>query len=449
MKFVNFATRQKLTPLTFVVLMFNYCAHYHFERVIVNSLEAALFITAYLHFRRTKHAGLKENTLRDELMFRALVIFNFAMRPSSLIPWMAILIADTLRSIPQFRSFMYNIFKNAVLVLLAVLTSIAVDSMYYGKFVFTVWNFLQFNVIEGGSAAYGVHALGWYAHSVIPLFLNMWAPLALVGFYKSYFASTNSTEEGEGEADSNDQEDKRRLIKDSSKANNIYDIIALVWSLLVLSFLKHKEERFILFVFPFLVLWIVIGFKALVESALSSRLKKIYLWVAIIFNVLLCTYVDYFHQRGVFATMQYLRSDWGQLQAVQFLTECHSHPGIALFHKNITYSFPDCSPQSDPNRISESRRLFIDPEEFFERQLNGSTSNQQPSHVVTYNFFTRDKHIKRILDQAGYEKAYEAFHVIAMETQIGQPVGDVFFEVYKKRKGLTPPISQKESLFIL
>lgn len=45
---------------------------------------------------------------------------------------------------------------------------IAIDFFYYGNIKFTLWNFVKFNVLSGGSAEFGINSWYWYVQIGLP-----------------------------------------------------------------------------------------------------------------------------------------------------------------------------------------------------------------------------------------------------------------------------------------
>ncbi|KAK7488449.1 hypothetical protein BaRGS_00020234 [Batillaria attramentaria] len=92
-----------------------------------------------------------------------------------------------------------------------------IDRVWYGQWVFVHFNFLAFNVLTGGSAFYGSHPWHWYFTQGLPVVLGSHLLPFLLG---------------------------ARL------ASNKVLLLLLVWTVGILSFLSHKEMRFLLPVLP-------------------------------------------------------------------------------------------------------------------------------------------------------------------------------------------------------
>ncbi len=64
--------------------------------------------------------------------------------------------------------------------------------------------------------------------------------------------------------------------------------------------------------------------------------------------------MSFLKDTGAISVMDYLRSDRDNIKSIAFYTECHQTPGFySMTHKNVPFSFPDCSPYFD-GRITET-----------------------------------------------------------------------------------------------
>jgi len=60
-----------------------------------------------------------------------------------------------------------------------------VDYLYYGRWVLTIWNFLEFNVIHDAAALYGVHPWHWYFSNGILVVIGPFLLLVVAGIVTS------------------------------------------------------------------------------------------------------------------------------------------------------------------------------------------------------------------------------------------------------------------------
>lgn len=68
---------------------------------------------------------------------------------------------------------------------LTVMGLCLVDSIYYGHFTFTPWNFFRVNVLKGVSSFYGSHNCHWYLSQGIPVVLGAFTLPFLLQVYQS------------------------------------------------------------------------------------------------------------------------------------------------------------------------------------------------------------------------------------------------------------------------
>lgn len=65
-----------------------------------------------------------------------------------------------------FKTDLYGKFKiileNFITLVILIITSITIDSIYHGKLTSTFFNFLEFNLLSGMSSFYGVHDKLWF-----------------------------------------------------------------------------------------------------------------------------------------------------------------------------------------------------------------------------------------------------------------------------------------------
>ncbi len=202
---------------------------------------------------------------------------------------------------------------------LACVSLVFADSLYYGRFVLTPLNLVAFNVAS--SSFYGTHPWYWYFTSGIPTLLMFWTPLHLYSIWSS------------------------------TKQFNL--VIPFVFApLFALSFLPHKEFRFLL---P----------SVSVLCAVSGQfLRRLFFWskplviVLILLNAALAGYFSLSHQAGPLAATQFLRNRARPGDSICYLTPCHSLPEYSAFHiPGIQIHALQCNPHS----FDESDSFFDNP----------------------------------------------------------------------------------------
>uniref|UniRef100_A0A183CF48 FAD_binding_2 domain-containing protein n=1 Tax=Globodera pallida TaxID=36090 RepID=A0A183CF48_GLOPA len=111
------------------------------------------------------------------------------LRPTTLFLWAQLILMrvwhlSTVSGSFDVNSAVTTIFRLASICLAPLGLSLLFDSLYYGKPVLCLWNFLQFNVLSGGSALFGANHWSWYlTHAVPPLLTFLIIPLLTVLFH--------------------------------------------------------------------------------------------------------------------------------------------------------------------------------------------------------------------------------------------------------------------------
>jgi phosphatidylinositol glycan class B len=191
-----------------------------------------------------------------------------------------------------------------------------VDYLFYGTWTFVPWNFIRSNIVENISIFYGSHPWHWYWTQGIFVVGSTHVFLALLGLK-------------------------------TCKEKHLFYLVP--WTLLVYSFLAHKEFRFILPILP--ILFIYSGVYLSTQS--PTRLKYLVL-LTLVLNGLLGTYLSLFHQRGVVDVMYWFRGQLNHphhavsacqhISSILFLTPCHSTPLQSILHTPLPIRFLTCEP---------------------------------------------------------------------------------------------------------
>lgn len=203
---------------------------------------------------------LPKQAKKDNLLCRVLVGVNFIARPTSIIPWVLIWPYELIqRRSQKIISLIKLVLINVVTLVLMVLFSVLVDVLYFKKLTWSALNFLQFNLIESGAELYGVHENFWYITQGIPyLFLTF---IVYLGYGIYVYIK---------------QKKQVRLF------------LYLIFPILFISISKHKEDRFLLPLFPLFYIFINIGISKLKSSK--------FLILAIIPHLALFLYLGVIHQ---------------------------------------------------------------------------------------------------------------------------------------------------------
>ena len=104
------------------------------------------------------------------------------IRPTAALYWLPLALTECARAPASAGGcFRFVFAKRAPVGAVALGAAACVDRLFYGAWTFVPWNFVRFNLLEGGSAAYGAHPWHWYVTQGAPVVATVFLPLAVVG----------------------------------------------------------------------------------------------------------------------------------------------------------------------------------------------------------------------------------------------------------------------------
>lgn len=205
----------------------------------------------------------------------------------------------------------------------------AIDRIFYGRWLCSPLNFLTFNVVSGLSKLFGTHPAHWYFSSALPLMFFTYIPI--IGFgIKHLMASVPPTAYShKANADENAKRTTRFAIR-------LMQIVGV--SSVAMSFLGHKEMRFLFFTVPL---------AALVAAACWStdptlwRQRKRWTTFHVLVNVLVLLFFGLLWQQAPLSVASHLRraayENPAQSQrSFHALTHCFALPGESFFHGAVS-----------------------------------------------------------------------------------------------------------------
>ncbi|XP_014782625.1 GPI mannosyltransferase 3, partial [Octopus bimaculoides] len=366
---------------------------YTYPRTLTNGAETALTVIALYHYPWPK---LKPKDRNSTLKFLLVAGLSVIVRPTSVITWI-LLCGWHLQN-----SFSLRLCVLYVLAIGSCLTlSTLVDYLGYGKFVLVQYNFFKFNVVSNLGSHYGTHPWHWYVTQGYPVIIAT----HLVPF-----------------------------VAGVCKARNKSLFTVILWTLLIYSFLSHKEFRFVMHTIPLSMHYCGIYFHSLCTEDLQSntkphssgkghsfpspentsenaspdseqkkkyfvqksRLTKAYylLIFLAVTNLPLAFYFNLIHQRGTVLVTKFLHDEFAPekltpTSRVLFLMPCHSTPFYSHIHRRVPMRFLTCEPnlsQTD-HYVDEADLFFNDPLKWLDKEYNMTTSKKAdtlPTHFVYY-----------------------------------------------------------------
>ncbi|KAF5358067.1 hypothetical protein D9756_001353 [Leucocoprinus leucothites] len=419
------------------------------SRSLSNSLETSLSTIAFAYYPWDASSKLSPQVLYNRQRLRKTLIFSALacmIRPTNAVIWVFLYLRLVL-SLRLYPRIIVNIISEALFVALAALgTLFTLDSLYYGRLIFTPYNFLKTN-ISSVSLFYGKNTWHYYLTQALPILCTTALPFTLHGIY----TTVTKRQRGGGAA-----------------LKNMLGV--LIWSITIYSLAGHKEWRFI---HPLLPLLHTFAAKSLVEfsspartkvaktktnkektsaSALLPPLRRSHI-VLLLSTLPVSIYVVLLYCSGPISVLSYLRSlptnatmidGRQQPQSVGFLMPCHSTPGQAYLHKPTWEVWSlGCEPPLQGQNLSlyrDQTDLFFDkpidyiitafpktvdpkfPRSSYPASIPGTPQppssqadsgvlypwrHEWPRHLVFFGVLLQRQGMREILEEKGYVEAWK------------------------------------------
>eukprot|EP01080_Neovahlkampfia_damariscottae_P002847 gene2847-4690_t len=348
---------EQISNLVLLCSLLNWFNFYCGVRTLSNSMESTLTII-----------GLNFEENENWIYFAGL---SCLFRPTNSVVWLFYFIFrfkytnDILKLI---KKLIYNF-------IFFISFSILMDSLFYQRFIFIIFNFLKFN-LSGKANIYGTHSIHWYFSNGLPTMLFTYIPLLFIGIY----------------------------FMNKTSLKDIQYLLISILTILIYSILsEHKEFRFIYSILPILIIYSGYG---LYKLLFKSSFKYIIFLFIFIPQILLGGYFSLIHQRGSLDVMNILRNK-NNVKNIYFLIPCHHTPGYSHLHKNISLKFLDCSPNNlESTHLDESDSFHLNKIKFTNDLLKDNNV-LPPSHIVIYEDL---KFLKYLKNKWKYKLINRIFH---------------------------------------
>ncbi|KAI9761898.1 MAG: hypothetical protein M1835_008104 [Candelina submexicana] len=296
--------------------------------------------------------------------------------------------------------------------------------------------FLYFNLAQALAVLYGKNDWHYYFSQGFPLLLTTALPFVIVGFWQALRPLSRP---------------ELRGVNHATKAIRFQLAITALFVPLILSFISHKEVRFI---YPLLPLVHVLAAKpvaqyftspaTLQKSGVELQLRRTPLLVALLaVNIFIAWYTTTIHQSGVISVMDHLRYTYEQQNSLRrnmtvgFLMPCHSTPWRShLVYPNIHAWALGCEPPVNLNTserasyVDEADRFYANPllfmrtemaappqrhrssargsAQFLERESSEVSRKQWPDYLI---FFQQlEETLTLLLHGSGYKESWRIFN---------------------------------------
>ncbi len=341
-------------------------------RTLANSTEAVVLLIGLYYYNWPDGYLYKverrrqKNKRKEDRMYLLMACVSTLIRPTASLLWIPLCLWH-LKRVPNKSSFLLEAVVSVGLP--AMVVGIYVDRMCYGRWLFSLWNFAEFNVFSGGSSHFGSHPWHWYASQGIPSVLTIHIiPVAL------------------------------GVIKSGKKA--IFWLC--LWYILFHSILAHKEQRFLLPLVPLLCIFSGVFLADYAADngkaekdvrfedywkSVRNRAKRALLALAI-FNIPIALYTGMIHQLGPMDVTRVIHDEaqtFGNV-SVWFLTPCYSAPLYSHVHVQIEIRLLSCQPNlnNSKNYVEEADAFHDNPESWLDLEMPQNYRSRWPSHLILF-----------------------------------------------------------------
>ncbi|KAI3633855.1 hypothetical protein MIR68_008187 [Amoeboaphelidium protococcarum] len=261
-----------------------------------------------------------------------IALISFCIRPTSPVIWIYLFILLLIRNV-QFKRWFQVVTLCSILGVIVLSLSTMLDTIFYSAATSSLYNFIQFNLIQNLSSFYGVHSPLWYITSGLPTIMLTYAPFA----YLAVIVNITGVVQREGSTLSSSLQQQQQILLDCTWC--------LILTVGMLSLVQHKEFRFLSSLYlPLMLLslqgvYMVLTF--IINKKGARRFGKTLFWFIILVQLIAGLYFALVHQRGVLDLMDVLHQDREQMLkqpeaqqfSVLFAMPCHSTPWFSMFHR--------------------------------------------------------------------------------------------------------------------
>ncbi|KAH8739880.1 dolichyl-phosphate-mannose-glycolipid alpha-mannosyltransferase involved in GPI anchor biosynthesis [Cryptosporidium ryanae] len=298
-------------------------AYYIYKSIYCYSENKKYFNSEYLYFKNISLGVL-------------LSAMSVLIRSSSLQFWVYFYLMFIIEQLISTRNKSTCIYKITTFVILCILIAIisvivmiVTDYWFYNKLTVPIINFVKFNLIGDPGKYYGKQSILYFFTETPLVTLFSYIPLFISGIYASL---------------------KARFVK-KNKLFSIFQITTF-FILITFSLSSHKEHRFIIPYFPFIMITNSIGLHYLLYLKQNKySVTKIFntstFKYLLIIQAIPALFFTTFHQRGGENVIRYFsrKKDLNENEdSIFFISQCHMYPIYSYLNKKIPIGFLDCSP---------------------------------------------------------------------------------------------------------
>jgi len=350
-----------------LLLQTNWFSLYSGSRTLINTLETSLFCLGLFVFPKP--------------MFLSITSLSVMLRPTIAVPWLPICLTYLL-SILRSRGLI-RVIQLCILPIITIITVLLLDTMFYGFWTVTPYNFFQVNILHNLGQFYGTHPSYWYlTHALIPILGPVIVP-SVLGLTQS----------------------PTTLV-----------ILPIFFTITFLSILPHKEMRFLQPIVPLLLYSAAKYMSSRTNRAPSSA------WVVCmsLINIPIAMYLSLIHQRGTVDVSIWLGKSG--LKSAMFLMPCHSTPLYSHTHSNISLSFLSCEPNLSqiPDYRDQAEIFYSAPIPWLEQAFPKNNLKSMPDSFILFDKL--ESEVKSFLLERNFCLAKNFFHSQGADGRVGSRV---------------------------
>nr|DBA31736.1 TPA: hypothetical protein GDO54_007521 [Pyxicephalus adspersus] len=344
-------------------------------RTLTNTMEAVLGTLALYSF------PLEGSPTKSSTKYLLFVALAFLIRPTAIILWIPLLVYHFFKETKKLDLVVQHCLPVG---LFTFGTSLIIDRIFFGKWTFVQWNFLKFNVLQNIGSFYGSHPWHWYISQGFPVIIGTHLPFFVHGTVVA--------------------PRRYRVL-----------LVAIAWTLLIYSFLSHKEFRFIYPVLPLCMIFCGFSFSHF------KRWKKTFVGLLVISNLLPALYTGLVHQRGALDIMSNIQQLCNkENSSLLVLMPCHSIPHYSHVHCPLKMNFLECPPNiGDPDTyVDEAELFYVSPIAWLKAEFYDTS--RLPTHLVMFSAL--EKEISTFLTTNSYVRKASVFHTHVPDGRIGSHI---------------------------
>lgn len=282
------------------------------------------------------------------------------------------------------------------------------DRQYFGEWTFPPLTWMRFNVVHDLAVFYGENDWHYYLSQGIPLLCTTITPFALKGLYKPAHVETSSA---------------GPVVTANATRALAFTILTTISTL---SFVSHKEVRFITPLLPILHILAaphITAFFTTARNAVGASSQPALGWkrkpilaAGVLVNIIIGGYLSSFHAAAPIGVMDFLRTEFekvhpkhleiprpataASVEAPQelfalFLTPCHATPWRshlvypALHARALTCDPPVETLPGSAERMEyqhETSRFYEDPVHFLKQEIwpRGAPGEDMARYIVGF-----------------------------------------------------------------